>query len=124
MQRNIRKLIAEAMPLLEPHLDELLPRKAPLYVAKCVGHVNLVIVNKEPLFYQIRDAHYMPTLRVLHRFPDILPKVQVDRGVSQRTAARSAAHRPQCECRPAHAALSLLLLCLGCAGHQVCAEGR
>ena len=67
MQRHIRKSILEGLPALEPYLDDLLPKKAPLYVAKCAGHISLVVVNKEVLFYQIRDQHYLPTLRILHK---------------------------------------------------------
>lgn len=82
VQRNIRKAILETLPLLEPHIDELLPKKLPVYVAKCQqpSHTNLILVNKEPLFIQLRDSHYLPTLRLLHRYPDIMPRVQVDRG--------------------------------------------
>ena len=80
MQRNIRKAILETLPGLEPHLDDLLPKKLPVYVAKCQSHTNLILVNKEPLFIQLRDQHYLPTLRLLHRYPDIMHKVQVDRG--------------------------------------------
>ena len=80
VQRNIRKAILETLPALEPHLDELLPKKLPLYVAKCQSHISLILVNKEPLFIQLRDSHYLPTLRLLHRYPDCMHKVQVDRG--------------------------------------------
>ena len=80
VQRNIRKSILETLPALEPHMDELMPKKLPVYVAKCQSHTNLILVNKEPLFIQLRDQHYLPTLRLLHRYPDIMHKVQVDRG--------------------------------------------
>jgi len=65
---------------LESHIEEIIPKKSPIHVAKCVGHINLIVINKEILFYQIRDKHYLPTLKLLHKYPDILPKVQVDRG--------------------------------------------
>ena len=31
------------------------------------NHVNLVVVNNVPLFFNIRDGPYMPTLRLLHQ---------------------------------------------------------
>lgn len=80
VQRKIRQSIAEVYPLLEPILDDLLPKKSPLIVAKCQNHINLVVVNNVPLFFNIRDGPYMPTLRLLHQYPDIMKKVQVDRG--------------------------------------------
>ncbi|XP_016163287.1 malignant T-cell-amplified sequence 1 isoform X2 [Arachis ipaensis] len=63
VQRKIRQSIAEEYPGLEPVLDDILPKKSPLIVAKCV-----------------RDGPYMPTLRLLHQYPNIMKKLQVDRG--------------------------------------------
>jgi PUA domain protein len=54
----------------------------------------LIVVNTEIVFFNERDGPYFPTLRLLHKCnccsrlliltfvadPDILPKVQVDRG--------------------------------------------
>ncbi|CAL5380968.1 unnamed protein product [Camellia sinensis] len=80
VQRKIRQSIAEEYPGLEPVLDELLPKKSPLIVAKCQNHLNLVLVNNVPLFFNIRDGPYMPTLRLLHQYPNIMKKLQVDRG--------------------------------------------
>lgn len=39
-------------------------------------------MNEEfiPYFFQIRGGVPIPTLRVLHQFPDILPRFQVDKG--------------------------------------------
>ncbi|KAL6494313.1 hypothetical protein OROGR_031113 [Orobanche gracilis] len=67
VQRRIRQSIAEEYPGLELVLDDLLPKKSPLVVAKCSNHLNLVLVNNVPLFFNIRDGPYMPTLRLLHQ---------------------------------------------------------
>ncbi|KAG6487982.1 malignant T-cell-amplified sequence 1 homolog isoform X1 [Zingiber officinale] len=80
VQRKIRQSIADEYPGLEPLLDDMLPKKVPLIVAKCQNHLNLVVVNNVPLFFNIRDGPYMPTLRLLHQYPDIMKKFQVDRG--------------------------------------------
>lgn len=68
-------------------LDELLPKKEKLVVAKwrvplssdplsrlrlltasrSANHLNLVVVNSAVLFFNIRDGPYFPTLRVLHQ---------------------------------------------------------
>ncbi|KAL0318466.1 UNVERIFIED_CONTAM: Malignant T-cell-amplified sequence 1 [Sesamum angustifolium] len=68
VQRKIRQSIAEEYPGLEPVLEDLLPKKSPLIVAKCPNHLNLVLVNNVPLFFNIRDGPYMPTLRLLHQW--------------------------------------------------------
>ncbi|KAG9134174.1 hypothetical protein Leryth_019861 [Lithospermum erythrorhizon] len=44
------------------------------------NHLNLVVVNNVPLFFNVRDGPYMPTLRLLHQYPNIMKKFQVDRG--------------------------------------------
>ncbi|KAG6751546.1 hypothetical protein POTOM_043738 [Populus tomentosa] len=80
VQRKIRQSIADEYPGLEPVLDDLLPKKSPLIVVKCQNHLNLVVVNNVPLFFNIRDGPYMPTLRLLHQYPNIMKKLQVDRG--------------------------------------------
>ncbi|KAJ8572847.1 hypothetical protein K7X08_009358 [Anisodus acutangulus] len=76
VQRRIRQSIAEEYPLLEPVLEDLLPKKSPLIVAKCQNHLNLVVVNNVPLFFNIRDGPYMPTLSLLHQYPNIMKKLQ------------------------------------------------
>ncbi|TXG54685.1 hypothetical protein EZV62_019941 [Acer yangbiense] len=80
VQRRIRQSIADEYPGLEPVMDDLLPKKVPLIVAKCQNHLNLVLVNNVPLFFNIRDGPYMPTLQLLHQYPTIMKKLQVDRG--------------------------------------------
>ncbi|CAM6101469.1 unnamed protein product [Calypogeia fissa] len=80
VQRKIRQGIADEYPELEPMLDDLLPKKSPLIVAKCQNHINLVVVNSVPMFFNVRDGPYMPTLRLLHQYPTIMKMLRVDRG--------------------------------------------
>mmetsp|Transcript_6980 Transcript_6980/g.25731 ORF Transcript_6980/g.25731 Transcript_6980/m.25731 type:complete len:184 (-) Transcript_6980:200-751(-) len=82
VQRGIRSKIADQFPKLEEWnvLDELMPKKAPTVLAKCPGHINIIVVNNEPLFFNIRDGPYFPNLRLLHKYPDMMPRLQVDSG--------------------------------------------
>jgi PUA domain protein len=80
VQRKIRQSIADEYPDLEPLLEDMLPKKAPLIVAKCQNHINLVVVNNVPLFFNVRDGPYMPTLRLLHQYPGVMKMFRVDRG--------------------------------------------
>eukprot|EP01112_Ceratiomyxa_fruticulosa_P022383 TRINITY_DN8175_c0_g1_i2.p1 TRINITY_DN8175_c0_g1~~TRINITY_DN8175_c0_g1_i2.p1 ORF type:complete len:182 (+),score=21.95 TRINITY_DN8175_c0_g1_i2:48-593(+) len=80
VQRGIRSSILEQYPSLEPIAEEIFPKKDNITVTKCADHINLIVVNKTPLFYNERDGPYYPTLRLLHQYPDILPHLQVDRG--------------------------------------------
>ncbi|EFJ21050.1 hypothetical protein SELMODRAFT_417664 [Selaginella moellendorffii] len=68
VQRKIRQSVAEEYPELEPVLDDILPKKSPVIVAKCQNHVNLILVNNVPLFFNVRDD------------PTVMKKLQVDRG--------------------------------------------
>ncbi|KAJ2506124.1 translation machinery-associated protein 20 [Coemansia sp. RSA 2052] len=78
--RGIRSKLVEQFPGLEPFMDEILPKKANLIQIKCKDHITLYAVDNEVLFFQHFNDPITPTLRLLHQFPDILPRVQVDRG--------------------------------------------
>lgn len=40
------------------------------------NHINLVVVNNVPLFFNVRDGPYMPTLRLLHQCTPRLLRLQ------------------------------------------------
>ncbi|BGO97446.1 translation machinery-associated protein 20 [Rhodotorula toruloides] len=61
-------------------LDLIWPKKETLSLIKCREHISIYAVHGEPLFFQHFDGPFYPTLKILHRFPDMLPRVGVDRG--------------------------------------------
>ncbi|GAA5935107.1 hypothetical protein JCM1841_000332 [Sporobolomyces salmonicolor] len=61
-------------------LDTLWPKKEGLTLVKCREHVSMYTVHGEPLFFQHFDGPFYPTLKILHRYPEMLPRVGVDRG--------------------------------------------
>ena len=80
-QRAIRAQIVQQYPALEPFIDDLFPKKEALLVCKCKDYIQMLVdKGGELVFFQCRSGPYIPTLRLLHRYPDILPKYQVDRG--------------------------------------------
>uniref|UniRef100_A0A7S0Q2B3 PUA domain-containing protein n=1 Tax=Coccolithus braarudii TaxID=221442 RepID=A0A7S0Q2B3_9EUKA len=80
-QRGIRSAVLNQYPALEEHIDELMPKKEPLFTCKCQNNVQLVLApNGEFIFFQCRSGPFIPTLRLLQKYPDILPKYQVDKG--------------------------------------------
>jgi len=87
VQRGIRTAILQQYPLLEPFIEDILPKKEPIVLVKCKDHINVIAVNNVPLFYNEREGPYYPTLRVLHKYPDILPHVQADRGAIKHVLA-------------------------------------
>ncbi len=42
--------------------------------------VSVIVVQNTPLFFSNREGKWMPTLRVLHQYPDMMPKLRADQG--------------------------------------------
>ncbi|RKO97709.1 hypothetical protein CXG81DRAFT_20916 [Caulochytrium protostelioides] len=80
VQRAIRAKLLEQYPALNPYADVILPKKAPMVLIKCKDNISMIMMNDTYLFFQTFDGPYYPTLQLLHKYPDIMPKVQVDKG--------------------------------------------
>jgi len=84
VQRAIRADLIEQMPLLGENdgvlLEAIWPKKEAITHIKCREHVSIYALNGEPLFFQHFDGPYYPTLRLLHKYPTLLPHLQIDRG--------------------------------------------
>eukprot|EP00761_Pharyngomonas_kirbyi_P010534 gb/GECH01010554.1/.p1 GENE.gb/GECH01010554.1/~~gb/GECH01010554.1/.p1 ORF type:complete len:183 (+),score=36.69 gb/GECH01010554.1/:1-549(+) len=80
VQRAIRSQLSENYPDFSNNLDELLPKKEGFQIGKCPGHIQFIVVDNTPLFFQHRNGHWLPTLRLLYEYPDMMKKIQVDRG--------------------------------------------
>jgi PUA domain protein len=78
--RGIKAKVIEQYPEAEKYMDSLIPRKEPLGIIKCHDHIELLTCQGELLFFRYRDGPYIPTLRLLHQYPTLLPWVQVDKG--------------------------------------------
>lgn len=81
VQKAIRSKVIEQFSYIEDYLEQIVPKKDPMRMAKCHEHVEIV-VNKdgEQVFFRQRDGPFIPTLRLLHKYPFILPHMQVDKG--------------------------------------------
>lgn len=66
-------------PALEPVIDELIPKKGHIELIKCEDKIQLYSVDGEVLFFQKFDE-LIPSLKLVHKFPEAYPTVQVDRG--------------------------------------------
>ena len=81
VQRGIRQSLLSTYPLLTPHIDEILPKKASLESMKLPDRNTLYVLDADPLFFtQDLTSMIMPHLRLVHRFPDAFPSVRIDRG--------------------------------------------
>jgi PUA domain protein len=79
VQRSIISQIVEQYPLLADAIEEILPKKN-LLVGKCPENVQLIIVNDEILFFNQKDGPFFPSLRLVHKYPAMVNKMQVDKG--------------------------------------------
>lgn len=80
-QRAARAKILAQMPSIEQYLDDFFPKKEKTITVKCTGHISILAsAHGVPLFFQVRNGDFIPTLRTLHRYPFLLPILRVDRG--------------------------------------------
>ena len=88
VQRAIKNQILTAHPnISEEDIEEIIPKKQPLIQYKAGQHAflyctrNPVTNSDEPIFFQDRDGPVMPTLKLVHRYPDLgWTVVKVDKG--------------------------------------------
>jgi len=80
VQRAIRAAVLSQWKIEPETLEAIWPKKEGLVHVKCREHISIYTVNSEPLIIQHFDGPYYPTLRLLHKYPYILPKVGIDRG--------------------------------------------
>jgi PUA domain protein len=78
--RGIRAKLTEQYPELADYIGDIIPKKEPLHILKCHDHIEILMRENELLLFRQRDGPYIPTLRLLHKYPTILPRVQVDKG--------------------------------------------
>ena len=79
VQRSIVNQISEQYPLLVEIIDVILPKKSML-IAKAQDNIQLVVVNNEIIFYNQMNGPFYPTLKLLHKYPTMMPRMQCDKG--------------------------------------------
>ncbi|KAF3767058.1 hypothetical protein M406DRAFT_337929 [Cryphonectria parasitica EP155] len=80
VQRSLRGSLLSTYPLLNPYIDEVLPKKASLEQMKLPDRASLYVIDGEPVFFQHDGGTLLPHLRLVHRFPAAFPTVRIDRG--------------------------------------------
>lgn len=79
--KDMKKGLTKSFPGLEPYLDEIVPKKADLYGMRLKSNdkAELFIYEGTIICFK-KGKEYIPTLWLLHQYPFILPKFQVDKG--------------------------------------------
>jgi len=79
--RAIMAQIVESYPALAEAIKEILSSKSKLLVAKTrETQIQMLVVDNEVMFFQHRDGPFFPTLRLMHKYPTIMKRMQVDKG--------------------------------------------
>lgn len=80
VQRSLRQSLLSTYPLLNPYIDEILPKKGSLESMKLPDRCTLYVLDGQPLFFQHDTSTLLPHLRLVHRFPSAFPSIRIDRG--------------------------------------------
>ncbi|KAK9459541.1 PUA-like domain-containing protein [Lipomyces oligophaga] len=80
VQRGLKTKLVEQFPELEAVIDEAVPKKGQLVLIKCTDRLSLYAMENDVLFFQKFNDPFIPTLRLVHQYPECFPSVRVDRG--------------------------------------------
>lgn len=79
VQRGLKTKFVSQFEALEPVIDTIIPKKSQAILIKCEDKISLYSVNGEVILFQHFDD-LIPMLRIVHKYPQLFPSVQVDRG--------------------------------------------
>jgi len=79
-QRAIRQKVLDQYPLLEPYIDDIMPKKEQLDLVKLPDRVSLYTLSTTPLFFQHMDDPILPHLTLVHKYPSCFQRLRIDRG--------------------------------------------
>ncbi|KAK6199519.1 PUA-like domain-containing protein, partial [Scheffersomyces amazonensis] len=78
-QRGLKSKFIDQFPDTESAIDLIIPKKSQVILIKCEEKIQLYSINDEVVLFQHFDD-LIPHLKVVHKFPEAFPRVQVDRG--------------------------------------------
>lgn len=78
-QRGLKSKFVDIFEDVEPVIDTIIPKKSQVISIKCEDRIQLYSIDNEIIMFQHFDD-LIPHLRIVHKYPDAFPKVQVDRG--------------------------------------------
>lgn len=82
-QMEVRNTLKEEYPCLEEYWEDILPKKKDIFIIRCRGQIHCITLKSqkpEVLFFNIHDGPYFPHLKLLQKYPFMLPMHQVDIG--------------------------------------------
>lgn len=78
--RAVKRNLVELYPPLAEYIDIIFPKDEQVLESRTREKSSFLLVKNEVVFFKSRDGQYTPTLRVLHRFPNMMKTITVDEG--------------------------------------------
>ena len=78
-EKSFRKQLLESIPKLEQIIDQIWTKKTDISSGK-LENFRIYFLNNEPCFLQAKEGPIIPHLKLLHKYPFLLPTCQVDEG--------------------------------------------
>ena len=82
--KTLRAKVLAQFPKLEEHIESFWPKKAAVMTLKLKGetftYTTFIKVGEQIAFIEMRDKPIIPMLRLLHQYPDMMDKMQCDKG--------------------------------------------
>ena len=78
-EKAFRKQLMDSIPKLVDIIDQIWTKKTKVQTGK-LENFRVYFLNNEPCFLQAKEGPIIPHLKLLHKFPFLLPTCQVDKG--------------------------------------------
>ena len=78
-EKSFRKQLLESIPKIEQIIDQIWTKKTEIQTGK-VENFRIYFIGDEPCFLQGKEGPIIPHLKLLHKYPFLLPTCQVDAG--------------------------------------------
>ena len=78
-EKSFRKQLLESIPKIEQIIDQIWTKKTEIQTGK-LDNFHLYFLAGEPCFLQGKTGPIIPHLKLLHKYPFLLPPCQVDEG--------------------------------------------
>merc|ERR1711942_294816 len=79
-RRKTRSTLEQQLDVSPETSSLIIPNKDEMTVAKIISHsgeiFNVFVVNKNPILFEDRNGLLFPTVTLLWRFPDLLPRIR------------------------------------------------
>jgi PUA domain protein len=79
-EKNLKKQILDQNPKVAEIINDIWSKKSTVLLSKLKNYANVYFINDEPMFMQIKDGPIFPHIKLLHKYPFLLPTCQVDKG--------------------------------------------